>query len=272
MKTKFTTFGTLALATGLHLFASQLTETTAVHIRPDENSPAISFLKAGTAPTFAPDFSPSGWVAVELPGPFEGYVQNKDIEKSLDVSPGAAIYLKPENSSPVLGQKEEGDRAVITGLHGKWTQVRLEKKITGYIRVAGNSAPALSPQILTDVSTVAPAPAPSPAPVAPVAYGVSTAGQPAPTVNLGNGGAGALPRLFQGKFVSSRRPFTPRRPYDWQLNDDAGVRYAYLDVTKLLLTEQIEKYANHMVVVFGTPKPMPGGQDIVLAVESLRLK
>jgi hypothetical protein len=100
---------------------------------------------------------------------------------------------------------------------------------------------------------------------------VGTAGQSAPVVNL-NDGSGALPRLFQGKFVSSKRPFAPRRPYDWQLNDDAGVRYAYLDVTKLLLTDQIEKYVDHVVVVFGKPKAMPGARDIVIEVESLQLK
>jgi hypothetical protein len=56
------------------------------------------------------------------------------------------------------------------------------------------------------------------------------------------------------------------------LNDDAGVRYAYLDVTKLLLTDQIEKYVDHVVVVFGKPKAMPGARDIVIEVESLQLK
>ena len=138
--------------------------------------------------------------------------------------------------------------------------------MTGSLAVAGANP------VLTDVTRPGPAPAPSPAPVAPVAYGVGTASQPAPVVNLSDGGAGALPRLFQGKFVSSKRPFAPRRPYDWQLNDDAGVRYAYLDVTKLLLTDQIEKYADHVVVVYGKPKAMPGGRDIVLEVESLQLK
>jgi hypothetical protein len=272
MKVNLTTVCILTLLTSLPLAAAPLTATTAVHTRPDETAPAITFLKAGTAPTFAPVYAPTGWVAVELTGPFEGYVQNKDIGKSLDVRPGAAIHGHPQSDSTVITTMENGDQAAITGLYGKWTQIRLDKKLTGYIRVTGSLAVAGANPVLTDVARPGPAPAPSPAPVAPVAYGVGTASQPAPVVNLSDGGAGALPRLFQGKFVSSKRPFAPRRPYDWQLNDDAGVRYAYLDVTKLLLTDQIEKYADHVVVVYGKPKAMPGGRDIVLEVESLQLK
>lgn len=274
MKAKLSALFALALASGLPLAAAPLTATTAVHTRPDATSPAITFLKAGTAPIFAPVSAPSGWVAVELTGPFEGYVQKKDISKSLDVKPGAAIHLRPSLDSAIITTMDFGDSVAITGLFGKWTQIRLEKKVTGYIRVTGGlstAAPAVtsSPR-LTDVPR--PLPAPAPAPVAPTAYGVGTAGQSAPVVNLNDGGSGALPRLFQGKFVSSKRPFAPRRPYDWQLNDDAGVRYAYLDVTKLLLTDQIEKYTDHVVVVYGKPKAMPGARDIVIEVESLQLK
>jgi hypothetical protein len=56
------------------------------------------------------------------------------------------------------------------------------------------------------------------------------------------------------------------------LNDDSGTRYAYLDVSKLLLTEQIEKYIDHVVVVYGAAKSVPQHKDIVIEVESLQLK
>jgi hypothetical protein len=91
-------------------------------------------------------------------------------------------------------------------------------------------------------------------------------------VNLGDGGGSTLPRQFAGRFVSTRRPLTPRRPFDYALNDEAGKRYAYLDVSKLLLTEQIEKYIDHHVVVFGAAKNAPGNKDIVIMVETLQLK
>lgn len=262
------------------LSAAPLTETTAVHTRPDASAPTITFLKAGTAPTFSATPAPNGWVAVDLPGPFEGYVQNKDIGKSLDVRRGAAIHLQPTQDSAILAYMEPGDPAAITGLRGKWTQIRLEKTLTGFIRVSGGlMAPAPThaatpaQPVLRDVPAASPAPRPAaPAPLTPTAYGAAAGGAPAPVVGLNDGGAGVLPRLFQGRFVSSKRPFAPRRPYDWQLNDDAGVRYAYLDLTKLLLTEQIEKYLDRVVVVYGKPKPMPGGRDIVIEVESLQLK
>ena len=143
----------------------------------------------------------------------------------------------------------------------------MEKKLFGYVNVASgpvNPAP---------VAATPSAPAPmAPAPVAPGVYGSTTAGQAAPMVNLGDGGGSALPRQFAGRFVSTRRPLAPRRPYDYALNDEAGKRYAYLDISKLLLTEQIEKYIDHHVVVFGAAKNAPGGKDIVIQVETLQLK
>jgi len=280
MKTKFAL--ACALLTTVALNATPLTETTAVHVRPAPSAPTITFLKAGAEPTPARDASgitPAGWQAVELSGPFEVYVQNKDISKSLDVQPGTSFRLSPKADATVISTMAAGDVTTITGLHGKWTQISLEKKIVGYIRGGNTFAPAAVGPVLTDVarpasyaSSAPAATAPVPAPVQPAAYGSGGAGRPAPMLNLGDGGSSALPRLFQGKFVSSKRPFAPRRPYDWQLNDDAGVRYAYLDVSKLLLTEQIEKYIDHVVVVYGTPKAVPNVRDIVIEVESLQLK
>jgi hypothetical protein len=264
--------------TAAALAAAPLAVTTAVHTKPDPASPAISYLKAGTEPTPAAAAmanTPAGWMAVELPGPFEGYVENKDLAKSLDVKPGANIRVAPKADAGVLTIAEKDDKASITGLRGKWTQISLEKKLIGYIRIGGSSG--AQPAVAT---TPAPAPRPSPSnpapvsppPVTPGVYGVATAGQASAMVNLGDGGSSTLPRQFAGKFVSTRRPFTPRRPYDYALNDDAGKRYAYLDISKLLLTEQIEKYVDHSVVVFGAAKNSADGKDIVIQVETLQLK
>lgn len=271
MKTKLALSAAL-LAVTASLRAAPLTATAAVHTQPSEASPAFTYLKAGTDPVAAPGSvatTPAGWLAVEMPGPFEGFVLNKDIQKSLDVRAGAQIHTAPKTTAPVLATMEAADKATITGLEGRWTRISLEKNLVGYIAIgaaAGYVAPAPAP-------VAKPAPAPmSPAPVAPVAYGSAAAGQPAPVVNLGDGGSSALPRLFQGRFVSTRSPFHPRRPYDWALNDEAGVRYAYVDISKLLLTEQIEKYIDHTVVVYGAAKATADGKDIVIAVESLQLR
>lgn len=258
------------------VMAAPLTETTAVHTKPNVASPIISYLKAGSVPTASADATAAnaaGWMGVELPGPFEGYVQNKDLTKGLEVKPGASIHIAPKPEAGILAVAEKGDKATLTGLQGKWTQISLEKKLTGYILVPvalGNVAP--------NTTAVAAAAAPnrtapvSPAPIAPVAYGTTAAGQAAPVMGLGDAGGTSLPRQFAGKFVSTRRPLTPRRPYDWALNDDAGQRYAYLDVSKLLLTEQIEKYIDHAVVVYGAARNAPGTKDLVIEIESLQLR
>lgn len=261
-------FTLLSLLGSAGLLASPLAHTAAVHTRPDSAAPTVTFLKAGSSPTLISDplgSTPAGWVTVRLSGPFEVYVENKAIGKSLEVRPGTAFHLQPRAEATVISHMEAGDKANITGLHGRWTQLQLEKDVVGYVRVAGGATLAPAQPVLTDVPGPAPAHQPVVAPVTDVR-------RPAPVVTANDGGSGVLPRLFQGRFVSSRRPFAPRRPYDWQLNDDAGVRYAYLDVSKLLLTDQIEKYTDRVVVVFGAPKPMPGGRDIVIEIESLQLK
>lgn len=278
MKIKLSLLSAL-LAAPAALTAAPLTETTAVHTKPDAGAPTLSYFKAGTEPTAAPDSvasTPAGWMAVELPGPFEAYVLNKDLTKGLDVVPGAPLTVAPKAGAAVLTIAAKGDKTTITGLHGKWTQVSLERKIIGYIPVS--SIPGFLPPIATNVVSNAATPAPAapapfaPAPTAPVGYGTGAPGHAAPMVNLGDGGSSSLPRQFSGKFVSTRRAFTPRRPYDWALNDDAGRRYAYLDVSKLLLTEQIEKYIDHVVVVYGAVKNAADGKDIVIEVESLQLR
>lgn len=257
----------------LSLAAAPLQQTTAVHTRPDRASPAITFLKAGTEPVTAAGLAgtPPGWTAIELPGPFEGYVENKDLSKSLDVKPDAPIRLAPKPDAGVLATAEKGDKVTITGLRGRWTQISLEKKLIGYIPVASTGGETTAPAVAQPPpAEPAPPPPMSPAPVTPGVYGTAAPGQPAPSLSLGD--AHALPRQFVGRLVSTRRPFTPRRPYDYALNDDAGKRYAYLDLSKLLLTEKIEKFIDHSVVVFGTAKPVPNSRDFVIQVETLRLK
>lgn len=267
MKTKSVLCALAFAASAALSSAAPLNATAAIHLQPEDNSPVVSYLKAGTDPVRAGP-APDGWLAVEIMGEHEGYVMNKDITKGLDVVEGTAVHLAPEPSSPTLATIEKGDQTEITGLHGKWTQIRVAKKLTGYVRVGGvPSAPVAA--TAPDTGPVAPM---APSPVTPMAYGEASGGQPAPVMTLNNQGPATLPRFFQGRFESTRRPFMPRRPYDWQLKDDAGARYAYLDLSKLLLTEQPETYVDRVVVAYGTAKPAPGGRDIVIEVESLQLK
>jgi hypothetical protein len=241
------------------LRAAPLTETTAVQARPEANAPALAVLKAGTEPPLAAGVTaPPGWLAVELSGPYEAYVQNKDFLKSLDIHPGAPIRTEPKLTAPVLTTAAKGDDIEIIGLFGKWTQVKFSKKITGYIQVAGAMPAAPSPAPAPMI-TATPAPAP-------VAVDNNAPGHAVAT------DANTLPRLLEGKIVSTRHPFTPRRPYDYELDDASGSRLAYVDVSHLLLTAHMENYLDHIVDVYGTVTSMNNGNDLVIAAESLQLK
>jgi pyruvate/2-oxoglutarate dehydrogenase complex dihydrolipoamide acyltransferase (E2) component len=202
-------------------------------------------------PTDKAGIPPAGWIAVEVAGPFEGYVKNKDLSKQLDVIPGASILVAPKDGAGVLAVFEKGDKADITGLHGGWTQVHLDKTLVGYIQVG-------SP---------APAPAPTAAPAASAAAGPAAA----PSAPPGDGNVG-LSRLYEGTLASTKSLLSPKRPYDWQIVDASGKRIAYVDLTKLLLTDQIENYAGHGVVVLGSLEPVKDSDDLVIRVVGLRLK
>ncbi len=149
--------------------AAPLPGTTAVQTRPEADAPAIGYLKAGSEPVPADAPAPEGWLAVSLPGPFSAYVRSGDLSKSLDVRPGASLYLEPKPDAPVLALAAAGDKIEITGLLGKWTQVQLDKSLTGYIHAGPlppapavpGAAGAPAPGVLTDVPAAAPAAPPA---------------------------------------------------------------------------------------------------------------
>jgi hypothetical protein len=252
------------LASGAALRATTLSESTAVQSQPDPLSAVIVVLKAGAEMPPASDKvgpPPAGWTAVDVAGPFEGYVRNKDLTKQLDVMPGATVYAAPKDAAGAITVFAKGDKAEITGLHGSWTQIRLDKTLVGYIQTEPSAAPV----------TAAPVAASAPAPSAPAAA-PSAPSAPAPAVQASPGGSESLSRIFEGTFASSKSLLYPKRPYDWQLNDPAGKRIAYIDLNKLLLTDQIENYAGHSVMVLGALKQADDPKDIVIVAEALRLK
>jgi len=241
-----------------------LAETTAVQARPDAAAPVITYLKAGSEPTLpAPGtaIAPDGWTAVSVPGPFSAYVLNRDLGKGLDVKPGSSLYLKPQEGSGVLAIAAKGDKTEITGLHGTWTQIRLDRDLVGYIQTGPLA-------VATPAATAAAAePAVAPAPENPAAPG-----KPAPGFGDADYTTSHFPRLLEGRFVSTHNLLPIHRPYDWQLVDASGVRRAYLDVSQLLQTDPIDQYVNRQVEVSGTMKALAGRDDVVVVVESLRLQ
>ena len=256
----------LSLAGTATLSAATLSVPTAVQSQPDPASAVIEVLKAGSeqptpSATAAP--APDGWLAVDLPGPFEAYVKNKDLTKQLDVLPGSSIRLSPKDGAPVLTVFQKGDKAEITGLHGSWTQIRLEKNLVGYIQSGPIAAAPLVPAAPVPSSSGAPMPVPAAPPAA-------NAAAPAPAVPPGDDIP--MSRLFEGTLTSTKSLLSLHRPYDWQLDDANGKRVAYLDLSKLLLTDQIENYAGRNVVVLGALLPIKDSRDLVIAAQGLRLK
>lgn len=255
----------LVFGAALPLSAAPLAETTSVYAGPDIASAPITSLPAGTDPVTAPGINPpAGWTAITLAGPHDVYAANKNVTKSLDVRIGAPYLTEAKDDAPVLALASKDDNAEITDYRGKFTKFRLSKPVVGYIKTPAKATP----------SAVAAVSAPVPAPAASVAVDSAPAqqvgiGRAAP---VGDGGSSALPRLFQGTFSSTQSPLRPRRPYDYQLTDTAGARYAYVDVSKLLATEQIGKYLERTVVVYGTARAVPGTKDMVVVAESLQLR
>ncbi len=262
MKTKIILLA-VGFAACASLDAATLSVGTAVQTQPDPSAPVLTLLKAGAeepTPSNKGGPVPAGWNAVEVPGPFVGYVKNRDLTKQLDVLPGSTIYLAPKDGAGVLTVFEKGDKAEITGLRGGWTQVRLEKPLVGYIRMgSGEPAPAA-----VVAAPTAPAPA-SPPPSAP-ATPAAASSAPALESNV------PLSHLYEGTLAPTQSLLAPRRPFDWQLLDSSGKRIAFVDLSKLLLTEQIGSYSGRAVVVLGSIKPVKQSDDLVIEVDGFRLK
>lgn len=238
---------------------------------PNVSAPVLGTAQKGTR--IAVGTAPSGWAAVELTGPHTVYVTEKDTLKNFEVRPGAPYYSQPRSDAPVIGLAGDQDPAEFADIAGKYNKFSLNKSIIAYVRV-----PA------TAVAPVAAAPAPAPAAPAAPAEGLpplmddlqGTLPQNAPSshpVPAGHGvqtGEPRLARTFFGIVASSRSAFRPRRPHDFQLNDDAGARIAYLDISRLLLTEQIDAFVGRPVSILGTVENTGG--DLVIRVESLKLQ
>jgi hypothetical protein len=288
--------------------ASPLTAPVPVHNQPDAGSAVINTLAAGVTPAYPTGENavalPSGWLAVELAGPHTIYVRDSDLNKQLDPKPGVALRLEPKADAPALATMEQGDTVELTGQKGRWIQFQLNRPVLGYIQSGGVAAAEVTsgkPQATSPANAPAPAapaaaqsndqrgagflsvdtaaakPAPgtaaaTPAPAAPqpVAPAVVTAASAPPAAAAADAVA-PLPRSMRGIFASTRRAFAPRRPYDYQLNDDTGNRYTYLDVSKLVLTDQIEKYVGRAVTIYGLAEAVPNTRDIVIHVETLQL-
>ncbi len=255
IKTAFLLLAALAVRL---VAADILPADAAVFLQPDPKSPVLVRLKAGNTIVYTGD-APAGWRRVEISGTFEGYAHNRDITKDLTVRDGGSILAAPKKDTPALTVAQEGDKTEVVGLAGgDWVQVKFTKKLQGFVATA--AAANLAPDPLTS----APAPAVAPAPAAPA----SNLGRPVPLT----GNTADMPRQFAGRLVLARRAIiNPNPPYDYQLTDSNGRRFAYVDTKRLLLTDKLESYLDLQVTVTGTVRNTVDGKDLVISAESMAL-
>ncbi len=247
--------------------ADTLSTAQPAYASPDAQAQILGTARAGSR--LAPSPAPSGWQAVELAGPHTVYVTEKDTLKNFEVRPGAPYYAAPRADAPVIGLSDDKDPAEFADIAGRFNKFSLNKPLIAYVRVAPTPVAPVTPT---------PAPTPAPAPVAPANdYGSTLRNDiPASSPAVAGSGLGVgepnLARTFFGTVASTRNPLRPRRPYDFQLNDAGGQRIAYLDVSRLLLTEQIEAFIGRPVSLFGTTEVIGTGGEIVVRVETLKLQ
>jgi hypothetical protein len=243
----------------VRLSADTLAADTAVFVQTDPKSPILARLKTGATITAVGE-APAGWRRIEVSGPFEAYVHNRDITKGLEVREGASIYTAPAKDAPLLTLAAPGDKTEITGLRGDYCQIKLEKKLQGFIAIGETAnTPGDAKPVLSAAAPAAPAPAAA----------VTTLGHP---VQL-TGDTADMPRMFAGRLVLARRALlNPNPPYDYQLTDTSGRRFAYVDTKRLQLTDKIETYLGLSITLTGTVRNTVDGKDLVIAAESMQLK
>jgi hypothetical protein len=221
----------------------------------------LTRLKAGSTVTIVGE-APAGWRRVEVAGPFQAYAHSNDITKGLEVREGGNIYAAPSKTAQVLAVAAQGDKTEVTGLvknSSDWCEVRLEKKLQGFIAV-GEAA-----NISADVRPMAPVTAPA----APAGNPSTALGRPAPM----SGNTANTPRSFTGTLVLARRAIlNPNPPYDYQITDSTGRRLAYIDTKRLVLTDKMENFLDRQIDITGTVRNTVDGQNIVIAAESMSLK
>lgn len=258
MKIKNLLLALAAAVTVARLAAADiLPADTAVFLSPDTKSFVLSRLKAGNTIIYTGD-APAGWRRVELTGAFTAYVRNSDLTKGLEVKAGANIYTEAKKDATVLTVAAEGDKTEVVGLakNSDFCQIKLEKKLQGFIAVGAN-ANASSDLRLT--------PAVAPAPVAPT----SAVGHAVPIA----GNSSDTPRLFAGRLVLARRAIiNPNPPYDYQVIDADGRRFAYVDMRRMPATAKLETFLDREISISGTVRNTVDGKDIVIAAESITVK
>lgn len=311
--TRLILIAAICAAFGLALRAAPLATPTPVYAAPDQTATVLVTLPAGAEPSDATAATavalPEGWRAIAITASLDVWVRDSDLNKELDVKPGSTLRAAPNADSAEAGVMAAGDVTELRGIQGKWVQMHVTKKTTGYIKTGDSAPPAPAqppaptapapadarqtpPQAASGVVPYAPNQTAVPAVQQPLSVspqgGTQTqaqsqtqaAAQPAPAIGEGrtyearsaSAGAASVPRLFEGVFASTKRAFMPRRPYDYQLTAPDGTRLVYVDLTGMTPAGQIDSYIGRTVAVNGAIAPVPSTNDIVVKAETMQVR
>lgn len=264
----------LLLPLVLALGSARADSARPVYLAPDAASPVIATLPPSVLTLLVATATPAadGWSQIQVPGPHNVFVANRDLLKNFDLRVDAPYRLTADENAPALARVKKDDQLEIVGLEGRWLQVSLQSAVTGYVRgtppatAPAPPAPPPSAPATPEPPAARPTPAPPPATSTPPATPTPAPAPPSASPATG------IPRLFEGTLASTRTPLRPRRPHDWQLNDPNGRRIAFLDTSKLVLAPQLESYLGRQVSILGVPSALTDSSDLLITVQTLSLR
>jgi hypothetical protein len=281
-------FAVAALVVPSPLQAATLAFDAAMRIQPEESAPAVGELPAGTniSSLLREELSaaglaqpPPGWIAIRSPGPFTGFVPNRDVQDDGTIRTGAEIRAQPLPDAPLLLIVEEGDQTEASEPMGDWSRASIRTDLIVFVNALppesrsqaapGEEATSPAPEAEVALEEAAPAPerprkvrkprrerTPKPPREAKV--------DPTPVETAG------APRTFEGYLMRNRRWFG-RAKYDYQLVDENNKRIALLDLSSLSSGAQLDAFENRRVSVYGPGLSRPDVSDPIIRVETLRL-
>lgn len=232
-----------------------------------------------------------GWMFVEYPGKYVGYVQASEMNPGNNVRNGAKAYLRPDANSPVLDVILEGDQASVSRVENGWATVTFVGEAPAYFRSRAD-APA-SATITAPIPAQAPtAPAPTSRPVTATNPAYTPSPNPVPT-----GGppvleevvmqesstltpapaklqppAQTVARYLQGRLepVSAwDRTFGSKYQYRLINANDDTIAYVVLDESLLFGT--VESYWGEQVEVQGVMKKITGTVPLEITARNVRV-
>jgi hypothetical protein len=113
-----------------------------LHTQPDEGSPVVGTLPAGTSinSMLREDLAaagleppPPGWIVLRSGGPFPGFVLNREVNSDGTIKPGAQIRGQPLTDAPLLLVVEDGDIATAREPLGDWSRASIQTELIVYI-------------------------------------------------------------------------------------------------------------------------------------------